>query len=149
MIDFKQVGCKICLLRKEHNLSQEDLASKMYVSRQGLSKWENGTAVPSVDSILELSQFFGISIEELLCLDSKTVVDPTDIFKGQERLYIVNKLIRNELDVNLVEIFNQLLPSERLMVLKAIKDGRLYCPIEKLRPKLTNDEDYYLWRSKL
>ena len=45
MIDFVKVGMKITKYRKEQNLTQDDLAEALFVSRQLVSKWENGTGV--------------------------------------------------------------------------------------------------------
>lgn len=52
--------------RKELNFSQEQLADKMNVTRQTISKWENGTAMPDLKKITELADFFDISMDELL-----------------------------------------------------------------------------------
>ena len=65
MIDFVKVGNKIATLRKQKGLSQEELAEKLYVTRQALSKWENGS-VPSIDIVLQLAKSFDVSFEELL-----------------------------------------------------------------------------------
>ena len=69
MIDFNKVGRKISLLRKEHNLSQDELADRMFVSRQLVSKWENGTGVPKIDHIIDLCEILDVNFEELLCLE--------------------------------------------------------------------------------
>ena len=69
MIDFQKVGKKISDLRKEKMLSQDDLAEKMYVSRQLVSKWENGTGIPKIDHIIDLCSILGVDFEELLCLN--------------------------------------------------------------------------------
>lgn len=57
---------KIYSLRKENNLSQEELANKLNVSRQTISKWEVGESKPDFDKIVPLCELFGISTEELL-----------------------------------------------------------------------------------
>lgn len=61
-----KIGEKIYSLRKEHNLSQEDLANELNVSRQTVSKWETGESCPDFDKIVPLCEIFGISTEELL-----------------------------------------------------------------------------------
>jgi len=53
-------------LRKKHNLSQEEMAQKLHVTRQAVSRWENGETVPSTDMLKEISRVFGISINTLL-----------------------------------------------------------------------------------
>jgi len=53
------LGEKIYKLRTEKNLSQGDLADRLEVSRQSVSKWENNNAVPDLDKIIALSEIFG------------------------------------------------------------------------------------------
>ena len=57
---------KIILLRKKSGWSQEDLAEKLNVSRQSISKWEGAQSVPGMDKILQLSEIFGVSTDYLL-----------------------------------------------------------------------------------
>lgn len=60
------LGEKIYALRIEKNLSQGALADMLGVSRQSVSKWENNSAVPDLDKIVELSEIFGVSLDELV-----------------------------------------------------------------------------------
>ena len=53
-------------LRKIHNLSQEQLAEKLDVSRQAVSKWENGTSYPEMDKLLILCDIFSLNMDELV-----------------------------------------------------------------------------------
>ncbi len=57
---------KIIQLRKVNSWSQEDLAEKMDVSRQAISRWENGTALPDANNILQLSKLFNVTADYLL-----------------------------------------------------------------------------------
>lgn len=57
---------KIIALRKKNGWSQEELAEKMDVSRQSVSKWEGAQSVPDLDKIVRLSQIFGVTIDFLL-----------------------------------------------------------------------------------
>ena len=52
--------------RKSNNLSQEELAERIGVSRQAVSKWENGTSEPSTANLIALSKLYGISLDELV-----------------------------------------------------------------------------------
>ncbi len=146
MIDFVRVGMQITSYRKKNKLTQDALAEQLFVTRQALSKWENGTGVPSTDTLLDLCRIFSVSIEELLCLnENKNLeVDPENIFYGHERTYIIDKLINQELNVCIPDIFYQLSPSERMRVLKAIRDGRLREDTHELYVKLTVSEQKYL-----
>lgn len=61
-----KINEKIYSLRKQNNLSQEELADKLNVSRQTVSKWELGDSCPDFDKIVPLCEVFGITTEELL-----------------------------------------------------------------------------------
>lgn len=144
MIDFVQVGNKIAKYRKQKNMTQDELAEILFVTRQALSKWENGTSVPSTDTLLNLCKVFNVSFEEILCLDEEIEIDEENIFHGHERLFIINKVINNEIDVNLANVFYQFSPRERMVVLKAIKEKRINTNINELVVKLTESEKKYL-----
>ena len=53
-------------LRKKHNLSQEELAEKLGVSRQAVSKWERSEASPDTDNLIALAKIYGLSLDELI-----------------------------------------------------------------------------------
>lgn len=57
---------KILTLRKSRNLTQEQLADQLGVSRQSVSKWESGQAAPELDKIVALSSFFEVTADYLL-----------------------------------------------------------------------------------
>jgi transcriptional regulator with XRE-family HTH domain len=57
---------KLFKLRKENGMTQDDLAEKLDISRQAISRWEMGTALPDVINILHLSKLYGVSTDYLL-----------------------------------------------------------------------------------
>ena len=57
---------KIAALRTGLKLSQGDVAEKLEVSRQSVSKWETGQSVPELDKIVKLADLFGVSVDELV-----------------------------------------------------------------------------------
>ncbi len=61
-----EIGSQIRRHRKEHGLSQDDLATKIYVSRQTISSWENDKTYPDVESLLLLSVLFDVTVDELI-----------------------------------------------------------------------------------
>lgn len=63
---------KLYELRKASGLSQEELAEKLGVSRQAVSKWESGAAQPEIGKLGELSRIFGVSVDELLSLERES-----------------------------------------------------------------------------
>ena len=56
---------KLYELRKKSALSQEQLAEQLGVSRQAISKWESGKAVPETDTLITISKYFGVSLDYL------------------------------------------------------------------------------------
>ena len=57
---------KLQELRKNRGITQEELSEALYVSRTAISKWESGRGYPSIDSLKELSNYFSVTIDELL-----------------------------------------------------------------------------------
>ncbi|WP_251521604.1 MULTISPECIES: helix-turn-helix domain-containing protein [Staphylococcus] len=60
------LGTQIKKYREKNNLSQEDLAEKMYISRQTVSNWENDRSYPDVHNLLLLSSIFDVSLDNLV-----------------------------------------------------------------------------------
>lgn len=69
--------------RTKQDLSQEQLADKLHIARQSISKWERGEAYPSIGMLLQLSDLFGITVDELLRGDERF---KKEIVKGSERV---------------------------------------------------------------
>ena len=66
-------GDNLKLIRKNKKMSQEQLAEKMNVSRQSVSKWENGEAYPEMNNILELCKIFNCKINDLVHTDMSDI----------------------------------------------------------------------------
>lgn len=64
---------KIKQLRKDNSMTQEDLAEKLNVSRQTISKWETSVTIPDADNIVAISKLFNITTDELLDYRVETV----------------------------------------------------------------------------
>ena len=62
----EKVGNLIKKLRTDHNLTQKELADKLNVTFQAVSKWENGKSVPDIAQLHEISKLFSIDISDLL-----------------------------------------------------------------------------------
>ena len=73
-----EVGGRIRELRTERGMSQDDLAARVYVSRQTISSWENGKTYPDVQSLLLLSEIFGASVDSLIKGDVETMNETID-----------------------------------------------------------------------
>ena len=66
MIDNRAVGKAIATLRQNRNMTQQQLAATLNVSHQAVSKWENGAALPDVQTLMDLTHLFGVTMEQLL-----------------------------------------------------------------------------------
>ena len=77
------LGERIYRLRTEKNLSQGDLAERLEVSRQSVSKWENNNAVPDLEKIITLSEIFEVSLDELV--KGKKVTEETGAYIPREQ----------------------------------------------------------------
>ena len=83
------LGKKIMTMRNKKNLSQEQLAEKLNVTRQTISNWENGKFYPDIDSLVNLSKFLNVSLDVLLSYDDKVLdylKDSTDIVKSNKNI---------------------------------------------------------------
>ena len=66
-------GENLKLIRKEKNMSQEQLAEKVNVSRQSVSKWETGESYPEMNNILELCKIFDCKLNDLIHTDMSDI----------------------------------------------------------------------------
>lgn len=64
-----EIADRLIKLRKKHGLSQEELADKLGLSRQAVSKWERAEASPDTDNLICLAKLYGVSLDELLSTD--------------------------------------------------------------------------------
>lgn len=60
------IGDKIKLLRRKRKLTQSQLANELNVSAQAVSKWEKGLSCPDIETIIKISEFFGVTTDFLL-----------------------------------------------------------------------------------
>ena len=90
---------KLQALRKQKNLTQEELAEVLFVSRTSVSKWESGRGYPSIDSLKAVSKFFGITIDELLSGDELLSIAEED---ARQKSLRVRDLVYGLLDCSVV-----------------------------------------------
>lgn len=81
-------GQKIKKLRNENNLTQEELAEKIFVTRTAISKWETDNGYPSIDSLKTISNLFNVSIDDLVSdadIENSKLIDE----KNARKMYFV------------------------------------------------------------
>ena len=86
------LGENIKKIRKDNHLSQEELADKLNVSRQSVSKWENGDAYPEMDKMVQICKLFNVNIDDLINNDIK------EVNNNKEAKSSINKFIESFLD---------------------------------------------------
>lgn len=62
---------KLVMLRKQQNLSQEQVSEKLGVARQTVSKWELGETTPEMDKLIIISKLYDITLDELMKEDNE------------------------------------------------------------------------------
>lgn len=80
------LGEKLYNLRKNKNLSQEEVADKLNVTRQSVSKWETGESKPDIDKIIPICELFDISTNELLGIEDSNrdvIEDNSETFNNE------------------------------------------------------------------
>ena len=90
---------KLQELRKSRSLTQEELAEALFVSRTAISRWESGRGYPSIDSLKEISRYFSVKIDDLICSDEMITVAEIEKKEFADK-YV--SLICNVMDILLV-----------------------------------------------
>lgn len=96
------LGEKIMRLRTAAGISQEQLAEKIAVSRQSVSKWEMDQALPQIDKVLQLCELFGVSADELL--QDKIALEPAASGEPRKNKYFGTDGFRGEANLNLTSM---------------------------------------------
>ena len=80
-----EFNIKLQELRKQKQLTQEELAQALFVSRAAVSKWESGRGYPSIDSLKALARFFSVSLDELLSGEELLSIAEEDSMQKENR----------------------------------------------------------------
>ena len=90
---------KLQELRKQKGITQEELASALFVSRTAISKWESGRGYPSIDSLKAIAKYFSVTLDELLSGDELLTAAEED---GKRREGQVRDMVFGLLDISAV-----------------------------------------------
>lgn len=115
--DFVEIGKKLKEVRMKSNLTQEQVAEKLFVSRQTISNWENEKSYPDIISIIKLSDLYSISLDELLKGDQKMIEHlevSTDIVKSNKKL--IGAIIINIILLLVLLIIANFMPNSIYMI---------------------------------
>lgn len=84
------IGKNIAVLRKKNNLTQEELAGKLGVSAQAISKWENDNSCPDISLLPKIADVFGVTVDDLIRKNDFDIISEksADIEKHFQNSYI-------------------------------------------------------------
>ena len=143
------LGEKIKKLRTEKNLTQEDFADKLYVTRTAVSKWETNNGYPSIDILKSIANLFNITIDELLSdedINNKKNLDKTK-FKTHNIISLIGFSISLVSIICLIFIKNKLLLG--CLTATSILGACLYLTFTELAltyykdKKISNKQQYF------
>ena len=131
-----KIGDKLKKARMDKNLTQEEVAEKIFVSRQSISNWENNKTYPDIGNVIALSDLYQISLDELLKGSDnfmKHLEESTDIVKSNKKLVIA--ILFALVVVILMALFTEFLPEKVFLIsifsLSVIVTGLVYSEIIK------------------
>ena len=116
----EHIGEHIAVYRKKVGLTQEQLAEKMNVTAQAVSKWENGLTCPDLDSVARLAGFLGVTVEQLIHGDAAVpAVQVVETPRVGKRVLCIRVQVKDPATTNVTVRF----PVE--LILKAYEMGCL------------------------
>ena len=131
-----KIGDQLKKARMDNNLTQEEVAEKIFVSRQSISNWENNKTYPDIGNVIALSDLYEISLDELLKGSDnfmKHLEESTDIVKSNKKLIFF--IILALLFMIVMAVFTSFLPEKVFLLaifgLAVILTGLIYSEIIK------------------
>ena len=116
MIDNQKVGRRIAALRQGRGLTQQQLAAMMNVSHQAVSKWEGGQAMPDIQTLLDLTRFFGLTVEQLVEPEEEEEPDSSEVENEEPEIEVSIKVEANNMNIQ------QLLQMAPYMTKEAVEE---------------------------
>ena len=145
MIDLVKIGQKIADLRKNHHMTQNDLAETLFVTHQAISKWENGKSIPNLEILYELTKLFNITIDFLLDEQELDLASYEVMFQSTTREAVINHFLNKpSLEEEIQKIFYLLNPEERMMIINQVIHQIIDLRIDIIWPLLSIKERQYL-----
>ncbi|MDU3137567.1 helix-turn-helix domain-containing protein [uncultured Anaerococcus sp.] len=130
------IGDKLKEARLKKNMTQEEVAEKIFVSRQSISNWENNKTYPDIGNVIALSDLYDVSLDELLKGSDnfmKHLEESTDLVKSNKKL--IGLIILALIIVVAMALFTEFMPERLNMVaifaLSIILTGLIYSEIIK------------------
>ena len=131
---------KLVALRKQKGLTQMDLAEQLNVSRQAISRWEVGAAVPSIDNLRILSDIYEISVDYLLDDDASNIDKSTDVLdSGNVEQSSRIKTLNYWKIISVIALLSMLLAVIFSVAIVPNQESKNITPIENMTEEEDND----------
>ena len=140
MLNLTEIGKYIGKLRTDKKMSQQELADALYVTHQAVSKWENGRAIPNIEIMVSLTNFFNITIDQLLGYGMANKEDFSKLIKSYPREYVLNQLIQGKLDFKIEQVLYLLSNEEREIIISHVINQHIKIDLTELLPYLNQVE---------
>lgn len=178
MLNIAYIALKMIELRTKNQWSQEQLAEKLFVSHQAVSRWETQKSLPCIDTLCLMTTLYDVSIEELLCLDRLTkpvsLMDSLKtsseaeiiqiihayaqrvdelftyfhLFCDDHRKIILFQIIHRNPSFDFDDQWHLLSEQERLWLLKKNQQKEVHLHPNILRTRLSNQEQQILHKTR-
>ena len=129
---------KLKELRKEKGISQEQLAEKIYVSRQAITKWESGNGIPDIENLIAISNLFGQSLDSLLS-EEKSLISKHDFLYESRTEYDLDSPKKIDLKLGRAhEVIIEKTKDEKILVTAA--SNKLNMLAQQVKVKIVEDK---------
>ncbi|MFW5842191.1 MAG: helix-turn-helix domain-containing protein [Bacillota bacterium] len=149
MLDMIHIGNTLRNLRKDAGFSQDELAQKLYVSHQAVSRWEQGKSLPQLETLLALKALYNVSLETLLAINAPLDQDIDTIFSTHSRIFVIQTIIQGKHTLKYYDIIHKLTDEERYYALSQILKKMYPCDVDLLWPRLSYSERRMMIRHHL
>ncbi len=145
MLNIEVVSKKITLQRKLKGMTQNELADKLFVTRQAVSKWEMGNSLPSLEVLILLTKLFDVTIDYLLDGSDIKENDYQQMFMQYPRESVIYQFLNSkDKNQNIKNIFYLLSINERKQIIDQLISRQINLDINLLWPHLSLEERKYL-----
>lgn len=145
MLNLERIGKKIEDKRKQLGMTQNDLADKLFVSRQAVSKWEIGKSLPSMDVFVSMTKLFDVTIDYLVDGSELKDNDYQTMFMQYPRESVIYHFLHSEhMNQDIKHFFYLLKPRERTLVIDQWLAKKVPLDLLSLWPMLSREERTYL-----
>ena len=129
---------KLKELRKQKGISQEQLAEKIYVSRQAITKWESGNGIPDIENLIAISSLFNESLDSLLS-EEKSLISKHEFLYESRTEYDLDSPKKIDLKIGLAhEVIIEKTKDEKIQVLAA--SNKLSYIAQQVKVKIVEDK---------